>query len=481
MSSTLFPSTSVQSEEQAKIAGYIAGEFCDDPAGYAKAVLGMPPDPWQVDVMESVRDNRRTAVGACHGPGKSWLAAAIIKWWMATRPYPRIRATANTERQIMSILWKELAKVHRLAKDHDLYDLNKTSFALKEMPDLWWAQAIAWSENNPEAFAGLHEENVLYIFDEASSIPDIIWETAQGAMTHPNARWLVLGNRTRNTGRFNECFGKNKWQHGDTDTSLWHAYTVSAFDSPRVSKEYIEEIRREYGEGSDPWRVRVLGLPPMQEQQQFIPLDLLEKALHMNVSSLPHEPRILGVDVARFGDDRSVLVERKGRNAKVVKVLRGQDTMAVTGAVMDTLNGAKDDPYDYVCVDVIGVGSGVVDRLNEQNIDVIAVNVGEKPRMEDCKNLRAELWKRCKEWLKEGHVTEDFRDDLIGPQYSYDSSGRLVIERKEDMKKRGLASSDIADALCLTFFPLNPIRRRHARRPAQKAPRPRWAKAVGVR
>lgn len=447
--------------EQAKLAAYIAETFHDDPEGYCRAVLGFDPDDWQGSVLRSVRDNRRTSVRSGHGVGKTRLAAAVIHWFMATRGYPRIRATANTEKQIMSVLWSELATVNREAKNRDLFDYSRTSFRLKAAPDTHFAEAIAWSAENSEAFAGIHSDNVLYIFDEASAIDDIIWEVSQGAMTSPHARWLCLGNPTRNTGKFNECFGRNKWRDGDTDTSLWHGVTVSCFDSPRVSKEYIAEVEREYGKDSDPYRVRVLGLPPMQEESQFIPVDLFESALHRKVNAQPHQPRILGIDPSRFGDDSSPFVDRKGPNARLVARLRGQDTMKIVGKAIELMNAAAQDgeAYDYVCIDEIGIGAGVVDRLREQKFDVIGVNVAETARRDDCKNLRSDLWRSMKEWLKEGHVTEEFRDDLIGPQYSFDSSGRLTLERKEDMKKRGLASPDVADALALTFFPLNPIKK----------------------
>lgn len=461
-------------EEQAKLAAYIAENYYDDPVGYARDIVGIELDPWQITTALSVRDNRRTAVGACHGPGKTLLAAILIKWWMATRGYPRVRSTANTEKQVMSILWSELAKVHRMSRDKDLYEWTKTGYFLKDAPDVHWAQAIAWSENNSEAFAGLHAPSVLYVFDESSAIVDIIWEVAQGAMTNPEARWLALGNRTRNTGRFNECFGKNKWREGDTDTSLWHCITVSAFDSPRVSQEYIKEIEREYGLDSDPYRVRVLGLPPQQGESQFIPSDIVEAAIHRKVDALQHEPRILGIDPARFGEDSCPFVERKGRRATLKARLHGQDTMKIVGKAIELINLAVKDrePYDYIIVDEIGIGAGVVDRLKEQGYKVIGVNVGEKARMDNMKNLRAELWQRTKDWLPSASITEEFKDDLIGITYSFDSSGRLVMERKEDMKKRGLASPDVADALCLTFFVLNPIKSTmKIPRPAKELPR----------
>lgn len=468
--------------EELKLAAYIAKTFHGDPVSYCKYIIGIDPDPWQCETMESVRDNRRTAVRACHGPGKTFVAAVIIKWWMATRGYPRVRSTANTEKQIMSILWSELAKIHRISKDRDLYEWTKTGYFLKAAPEVHWAQALAWSENNSEAFAGLHAPNTLYVFDESSAIVDVIWEVATGAMTHPDSRWLVMGNPTRNKGKFFECFGKNKWNEGDQDSSLWHCQTISAADSPRVSDEYVAEVEREYGKDSDPYRVRVLGLPPIQESQQFIPVDLVDSAIHRNVQSLSHEPRILWCDPARFGDDSTAIGERKGRNAKLLKRLYGQDTMKIVGQLIHYINTERTDgeAYDYVVIDEIGIGSGIVDRMREQGFDAIGVNVAEKSRREDCKNLRAELWYLTKEWLKEGHISEEFRDDLIGPQYSFDSNGRLVLERKEDMKKRGLKSPDVADGLSLSFYPQNPIKVQQRVVQKQK-PVPQWAKRVGVK
>ena len=451
----------MQNEEQAKLAAYIVEEFYDDPEGYCRQVLCFEPDSWQCKVLASVRDVRRTAVRSGHGVGKTRLAAATIHWFMATRGYPRIRCTANTEKQIMSVLWSELATVNRTAENRELFDFSRTSFRLKSAPETHFAEAIAWSAEKSEAFAGIHADNVLYIFDEASAIDDIIWEVSQGAMTSDGARWLVLGNPTRNTGKFYECFGKNKWQEGDTDTSKWHTETISCYDSKRGNMpQYISEIEREYGRDSDPFRVRVLGLPPQQAESQFISTDLVDGAIHRIVTTLSHEPRILGIDPSRFGEDSCPFVERKGRKATLKARLHGQDTMQIVGKAIELINLAikQKEPYDYIVVDEIGIGAGVVDRLKEQGYKVIGVNVGEKARIENMKNLRAELWYRVKDWLAEGSIEEAFREDLIGPMYSFDSSGRLVIERKEDMKKRGLASPDIADALAMTLYVMNPIK-----------------------
>lgn len=442
-------------QDQVKLAAYIAQTFYDDPVGYFKAVLGFDPDDWQQQAALSVRDNRRTAIRSGHGTGKTRLSAALIHWFMATRSYPRIRATANTEKQVMSVLWAEVATVNRNAKNKDMFEFSRTSFRLKSAPETHFAEAIAWSENNSEAFAGIHAQNVLYIFDEASAIADIIWEVSQGAMTGEGARWLVVGNPTRNTGKFHECFGRNKAMTGETDSSKWNAFTVSCFDSPRVEQSYIDEIEREYGKDSDPYRVRVLGLPPMQEEQQFISVDLYDGARLRAPFHYPDDVRVLSCDPARFGDDTTVIGDRKGRNARILKRVRGQDLMSTAGDLMHYIQKAAEagEAYDYVVVDPIGLGAGIIDRLREQGISVIEVNVSGKPHDPlKYKNLTSELWDKMKTWLEVGSITEDFRDDLVGRQYAFDSGGRLVLERKEDMKKRGLASPDAGDMLAMTFY-----------------------------
>lgn len=439
-----------------KTIEFIVKNFQNDPVGYFKHVLRIEPDFWQSQVLESVRDNRRTAVRSGHGVGKTLLSAGIIHWFIATRPYPQIVCTANTQTQLKTKLWRELSKVNTRALNKELFEWTATQFFLKDSPSNWFAAAIPWSEQNPEAFAGTHEEHVLMVFDEASAIPPPIWDTASGAMSTPGARWLVLGNPTRNTGKFFECFHKNSWQPGDTeDMGRWHGYTISCIDSPRVERSYIEEQKREYGEGSDFYRVRVLGLPPIQEASQFISGDLFDDAVLREIGQNKSLPRILGVDVARFGDDKTALVEKWGLTMKVVAVRRGQDTMATVGDIVDILRRAIQEEkraYDYVVVDDIGVGGGVTDRLRELGVRVLPCNVGTTAHHpERYRRLRDELWDRYRQWIAQGKVSPELKEDTCSVLCSFDSTGKLCIEKKSDLKKRGLNSPDLADAACLTF------------------------------
>ncbi len=448
-------------KEQIKLATHIIDQFYDDPAGYCVEILGYIPDDWARKVLESVRDNPLTAVRSGNGVGKTRLDASIIHWFLATRPHPQIDATAGRFTQLKDRLWRELAKINEKAVNREMFEWTQTSFYLKAKPELWKANAVPWSKNNPEAFAGAHEDHVLTVFDEASAIDDVIWEVKLGSMTTGGARWLSTGNPTRNKGKFAECFKKGKRDDSMRTGLGWNCFTVSSFDSPRVSKLFIDQVIQEYGKDSDYYRVHVDGLPPRQEDLQFISDELFESAVNrVNLDSV-QAPRLLGVDVARTGGDRTVIVERRGMHLKKLLVRHGQDTMATVGDIVHLANEAREkgDQYDYILVDVIGIGAGVVDRLKEQNYKVIGVNSATEPTNKTkYRNLRAELWDGYKKWLSEGTIEEDFREDSCGIQYCYDSAGRLVMEKKDDMKSRDLHSPDMADAAVLTFFIQNAIR-----------------------
>lgn len=452
----------MDAQEQEQLAGYIAQTFYDDPEGYCKGVLGFSPDEWQKQLLASIRTNRRTAVRSGHGVGKTRIAAAVIHWFIATRSYPQIVCTANTLPQLTTKLWRELAKVHDGAKNKDLFQWTATRFYLKAKPETWFAVAQPWTEHNSTAFAGTHEQNVLMVFDESSEIPPIIWEVASGAMSTAGARWLALGNPTMNTGKFHECFGKNAAQSFDTDSGRWHGFTVNAEDFVRpkgqVDTGYVAEQLREV-EGDrehDFYRIRVRGLPPKQSANQFVGEELFDAAVGRFVGVNYDASRVLGVDVARHGEDRTALVSRWGMQMHLVHVHRGQDTMKTAGAVIAEMQRAEREHeklYDYVCVDDVGVGGGVTDRLKEQGVKVLPVIAGAKPfDALHYVRLRDELWDRYKKWLTTGSVDGKLKEDTCGIFNEFVSSGKLNMESKDDMKKRGLSSPDLADAACMTFY-----------------------------
>jgi len=420
------------------------------------------PDSWQRDVLAYIRDRIsspgdaiRYAVASGHGIGKSALVAWIVLWAMSTRVDTRGIVTANTEAQLRTKTWPELAKWHRLSlcRHWFVYTGQSLHSADPAHEQTWRLDATPWSKSNPAAFAGLHNQGnrVLLIFDEASEIDDSIWEVAEGAMTDSNTEilWLAFGNPTRNTGRFRECFGRfrHRWENAQVDSR-----TVAL-----TNKSILNQWVADYGEDSDFVRVRVKGQFPRAGSMQLISLETVEAAARRRPETTPFDPLVLGVDVARFGDDQSVLCLRRGRDAQsyAVERYRGLDTMQIAARTARLI--ASHAP-DAVFVDETGVGGGVVDRLRQLGHSVIGVNFGAKPDGavdgEMVANKRAEMWCRLRAWLVGGGAIAndpELINDLIGVDFGYTIHNEILLEKKDDMKKRGLASPDLGDALALTF------------------------------
>ena len=416
------------------------------------------PDVWQKEVLDKIGEATRNwettqiAVRSGHSVGKSCTISWIINYFMMTRSHPQIIVTANTATQLSSKTWRELAKWHKMALNKDFFEWTATRYSQINNKEDWFAAAIPWSERNSEAFAGAHETRkhsaVLVIFDEASGIPDTIWEVASGAMSTPGSMFLAFGNPTQNTGRFRECWGKFRHR--------WHGVTVDARNAKKADQELINEWVNDYGLDSDFVRIRVLGEFPKQATNQFISSEDVRKAVDNTVSPDRYKrmTKVLGMDIARFGDDSTVITVRQGRKVFPLEKRRGLDIMQSVGFYLEMRN--KYNP-DVSYLDLGGLGAGVYDRLKEQGIrNVVGINFGstaDDPLR--YKNKRAEMWGRTRDWLHEGNC--DLPDDteliadLTGPTYSHTSDEKLIIESKKDMRRRGLASTDCADSVCLTL------------------------------
>lgn len=411
------------------------------------------PDEWQADVLKDIASMKgattstRLGVASGHGIGKTALISWIILWFMVTRPHPQIVTTANTQPQLTTKTWRELAKWHKLSRFSDWFKWTATKFYHQDHPETWFAAAIPWSVENSEAFAGTHEKHVLMLYDEASKIEDVIWEVSEGAMTTPGSLWIAFGNPTRNTGRFKEIFPGGQHAH------RWNTRQVDSRNAKMANLEEIEQWVKDYGEDSDFVRVRVKGEFPRASAMQFIPEDLVVQAMRREVhdGSYSHMPKILGVDVARFGDDQSAIVRRQGVVSWRAEKYRELDNMTLAGIVVRHI---EEWQPDAVFIDE-GYGQGVIDRLRQLDYDVIGVNFGGRAiDKAQYANKRAEMWGKVKQWLAAGGVLAQDREmkaDLIGPEYGFNARDAIILERKEDMKKRGLASPDQGDALALTF------------------------------
>jgi hypothetical protein len=464
---------------------YVAS-LSDDPLAFVRAAFpwGEPgelanfdgPDIWQVDILSQIRDGLlninqaiQIAVASGHGVGKSALVAWLILWAISTKEDTKGVVTANTEVQLRTKTWAEVAKWHRLFLLRDRFTLTATTLSSVDPSHerTWRIDAVAWSEKNVEAFAGLHNQGkrVVLIMDEASAIPDVIWETSEGALTDINTEiiWAAYGNPTRNTGRFRECFGRFR--------NRWITRQVDSRTAKLTNKAQIIQWIADYGEDSDFVRVRVRGVFPRAGTMQFISSELVEAAAapDRDVVATVFDPLILGVDVARFGEDSSVLRFRRGRDARTIPPikLRGVDTMTLAAEIARAYEAHRPDA---IFVDEGGVGGGVVDRCRMLRLPVVGIQFGGKAdnSQESASgsvvylNKRAEMWGLMRDWLTGAMIDDDpdLKADLTGVEYGYrmlEGRDAIQLERKEDMRRRGLASPDNADALCLCFaYPVQP-------------------------
>jgi hypothetical protein len=386
-----------------------------------------------------------------HGIGKSALTAMLIKFIHDTRPYSKGVVTANTGDQLKTKTWAELGKWHSMSLTKDLSEYYNTrgnmALVSKESPQTWRVDAMTCKEENSESFAGLHSatSTPFYIFDEASAIPEKIFEVAQGGLTDGEPMWFLFGNPTRNTGYFRETFGKLR--HRWTSPRQIDSRTVEG-----TSKVLFDQWAVDYGEDSDFFRVRVKGEFPRAAVCQLIPEDIVDAAMKRVLVERDYmwQPIVLGLDVARYGDDKTVLYQRQGLAAKKIAEWRELDLMTLASLVKECRMRVK---ARAVFIDV-GMGAGVIDRLRQLGESPIEVNFGGKATDGQAANKRAEMWLRMKKWLESGAGIPDDRDlraDLIGVEYGFDARDKILLEKKEDMKRRGLPSPDDGDALALTF------------------------------
>lgn len=439
-------------------------KFYDDPVGFVYYAFPWGtgelaefdgPDTWQLALLESVAAqlradpnvNVREATASGHGIGKTAVTAWLCLWAMSTRPHLSGVVTANTMSQLSTKTWREVALWHKRLINRHWFKWSATKFWHVKEPETWYITAEPNTEHNSEAFAGRHSRYKIIIFDEASAIPDKIWEVTEGAMTDPRSMWFVFGNPTRNTGRFRHCF--------EGDKGRWVTRSVDSRTAKMTNKVELAEWIKAYGEDSDFCRVRIFGIFPRFGAMQFISSEAVEKAM---LQEAPYEawcliPIVLGVDVARYGDDQSTIAIRQGRKLHEVRKFRELNTMQLAAQVVIAMKDFGGVAMTFV--DGVGVGAGVVDRLQMLGHPVIEVNGGATAFNEVLYyNATAEQWDRMKTWLVGADIPSednDLRLALTGREFYFDERERIRLERKKDMKKRGLASPDSADALAHTF------------------------------
>jgi phage terminase large subunit len=457
----------------------------NDPVWFVEHVLGGETWSKQQEILEAVRDHPRVAVRSCHGVGKTWTAARVVLWWLACHKTScAVVTTAPTWQQVNEVLWREI---------HSAYHTSRTPVTGAKLLDTQleiandrFAIGLSPDPHKATNFQGFHAKHLLFVVDEASGVDERIFEAAEGFQTARGAKMLMIGNPTSLAGTFFNAFGRRQQD--------WKTIHVSAYDSPNFtgeqvspeladklpSPEWVDAKKREWGADSPVYQVRVLGDFPETTDDTVIPLKMLDAAIQRRDGARHPDggvayPRVLAVDVARFGSDETVIGLRDAERWQTLEVYQGQDLMATTGKIIGYAKRYGRAAPLRIVVDDAGLGGGVTDRLREyiwemEQVgkpvawDVDAFNGGSKPiSSDDFLNRRAEAWYVFGDALRPDQDGEEsrvelpddelLRADLLAPKYKLDSQGRIVLEPKEKTKERLGRSPDRGDAVVMAWAP----------------------------
>lgn len=430
----------------------------DDPVTFAREALGTEPWDRQADLLRAVPESPRVAVRSGHKIGKSRAAAILAHWWVHTRDNAWVVLTSSSSRQVKAILWHEFRGLWSSA----LLNLGPepaidpgTGFRL---PD--GRRVQGFSTDKPERMAGISGQNVLFILDEASGIPEPIFEAIEGNRAG-GARIVMFSNPTQTVGTFYDAFHAKR--------EFWRTFKLSSEDTPNAragrvvipglaTAEWVDEKRREWGTESPIYAVRVKGDFPAQGSRAVVALAWLTDAQSRWVATEEAGDLELGVDPARYGDDESAIAPRRGKKILPLQAFTGLDGIQLAGQVAALARELKPahQAKVRVKVDVIGVGASCADQLKTfPDIEVVEVNVSESATSETYHRLRDQLWFSAADWLKEGGALppdDKLAGELVAPEYSFDAQGRYHVEPKDETIKRLKRSPNRADAVCLAIY-----------------------------
>lgn len=447
---------------EAESVARIVEDLYDDRVGFAKHIIGMTPTDQQAEGMAALDTNDSVAARSGHGVGKSGMEAALILHYMSTRPFCKIPCTAPTKHQLYDVLWSELSKWHTNMMKNSAGELFGSMFMwTKERffhkgdreKERWFAAARTANKDKPEGLQGFHADYVLRIVDEASAVEDNVHETMEGNTGIFETKEFLAGNPTRNEGVFFDAWHKSK--------RIYRTFTWSCLESPIAPRKFVDKIVARYGKDSQVYVIRVLGQHFLGEGDSYIPYHLAYQATYRDVPLDKTAPIVMGVDVARFGDDDTAIAIRQGDVFFPLHIFSKKSTMETVGLVRILSRQFKPA---QIFVDVIGLGAGVFDRLEELGYPVTGVNVSEAPAQdgEQFVRLRDELWGNMRVWLeaRRGKLADnedlDLVSELTTPKFKLTSDGKIKVESKEELKRRGKNSPNRADACLLTFaHPLN--------------------------
>lgn len=442
-----------------------------NPVVFAREVLLFEPDEWQRQVLMDLAESPKVAIKSGQGVGKTGLEAVALLWFLCCYPYPRIVATAPTKQQLHDVLWSEVSKwMSKSPLLSTILKWTKTYIYMVGNEKRWFA--VARTATKPENMQGFHEDNMLFIVDEASGVSDPIMEAILGTLSGENNKLLMCGNPTRTSGTFFDAF--------NSDRAIYKCHTVSSADSPRTNKTNIESLIRKYGRDSNVVLVRVFGEFPKQEDDVFIMLSIIEHCCMLDLQEDMKIKRIsFGVDVARYGSDETVIALNVGGKITLPIVFRGQSLMTTVGKIVLLYRKVISDYPAYrgkifVNIDDCGLGGGVTDRLEEvkreeklNRMVIVPVNAagkvpedtigdGKQRACDIYDNMTTYLWGTVKDLLMSEELSLQNDNELVAQlscrKYRLTSRGKMLLESKEEMKKRSKDSPDRADAVSLSCY-----------------------------
>ncbi len=436
----------------------------DSPLQFVSDCIQAVPTTQQIELLMAVKDSKRISVHSGHGSGKDAAASWIALWFLTTRPYSKIAVTAPTAHQLSDIFMAETAKWLRKSSLSEEFIMLKDKIFQKENPKDWWLRTISVSarankEEQAETLAGLHGDHLLIIADEASGIADPVFVPIEGSLTQPDNKVILIGNPTKGQGFFYDTH-----YHSEIKKD-WIKLQWDSRKSTNVDPSYPDYMLKKYGANSNVYRIRVLGLPPLADETTLIPLYMAEQCIGMEFDVAEDEPLYLGVDVARYGEDDSVILPRRGNLISPWETFNGLNTITLGGFINQSY---QEQGADGCAIDVIGVGAGVADWLQKQGMrNLFMVNVATEST-DICKydRLRDELWCRVRDKCQLGlfsfpdikrpqdtiSMGQEMANELASVRYGFNAHGGIKVESKKELKARGIASPNIADALCLSEY-----------------------------
>ena len=427
-----------------------------NPSIFAKQMLGV--DLWkkQREVLDALSKDRFVAVRSCNGSGKTFTAALATIWWLMSHREGIVITTAPTQRQVKQNLWREIKKFHFLNRDLIGGKLSSTQLELSNE-----RYAFGFSTDTTDRFQGFHHQNILVIVDEAAGVKESIFDAILGTISSANARMLMIGNPNHLSGTFYDAFHKNR--------DSWHTVHISAFDTPAFddrpedteplppgisTRDWEARIAKNHGKDSHAYQVRILGDFPSDHDDTLIALKHIEAAVDRSVETSEDHETVMGLDIARFGNSKTVAAIRRGPKVLELSEFRKSDLMRTTGSAIDL---ARKHDVKTIHIDEVGLGAGVVDRLYEiDDVYAIGVNVGKKADdPERYADLRAQMFDGLRERFADGDISipddPELISQLASATYRYTSRGQLKLQSKDEIRATGRQSPDKADALALAF------------------------------